>query len=290
MTVKALLFALFLAVAFPAAAKTPVPSGKWSWVFVDKQGQPNRPIRVYTYRPRACDSACPMWIVLHGMGRNASHLRDTWVDHADRHKFLVVAPEFSQKEWPKAAAYNLGDVANNENPEKWTYAAIDHLFDEMADGQTDYRVFGHSAGGQFVHRMLLLRPQSKASIYIAGNPGWYLIPEWRKEKGEASTYPYSLIGSKSGEAQVRQALAKRMILMVGEKDTDPDDEQLNNSEGAKKQGANRVERGENFMKAAGRVAGDLGVKLAWEFSEVPDAAHDATAMSKAAVEAIYGKK
>ncbi len=287
---KMLLVAVLIAIAIPVEAKTPVPSGKWSWVFTDKQGQSNRPIRVYTYRPRGCDSSCPMWIVLHGMGRNASTLRDTWVDLADRHGFLVVAPEFSRKEWPKAALYNLGDVANQENPEKWTYAAIDHLFEEMRDGQADYRVFGHSAGGQFVHRMLLLRPQSRASVYVAGNPGWYAIPEWRKEKGEASSYPYSLIGSKAGEAQVRQALAKRLIVMVGEKDSDPDDEQLDKSDGAMKQGATRVERGENFFKAANRVAAELGVKLAWEYLEVPDAAHDSVAMSKAAAEAIYGKK
>ena len=287
---KAMLVAILCAALLPCAAATPVPSGKWSWVFTDKQGQANRPIRVYTYRPRACDSACPMWIVLHGMSRNASGLRDTWVDLADRYKFLVVAPEFAQKDWPRAAKYNLGDVADYPDaPEKWTYAAIDHLFEEMRDGQADYRIFGHSAGGQFVHRMLLLRPQSKASLYVAGNPGWYALPEWRKEKSEIA-YPYSLVGSKAGEAQVRQALGKRLIVMVGEKDSDPDDEQLNNSDGAKKQGANRVERGENFMKAANRVAADLGVKLAWEYVEVPDTAHDAAAMSNAAAVQVYGKR
>lgn len=276
-------------VAFCAAAATPVPSGKWSFVFNDKQGQSSHPIRVYTYRPRACDSKCPMWIVLHGMARNASALRDTWVDLADRYEFLVVAPEFSQKEWPRAAKYNLGDVAGNDNPEKWTYAAIDHLFEEMRDGQPDYRVFGHSAGGQFVHRMLLLRPESKASIYVAGNPGWYALPEWRKEKSE-SAYPHSLVGSKSGEAQVRQALAKRLLVLVGEKDSDPDDESLNKSDGAMKQGATRVERGENFFKAANRLAGELGVALAWQYIEVPETAHDSAAMSRAAAETIYGKR
>jgi poly(3-hydroxybutyrate) depolymerase len=286
---KTLLLVLLGCAALGAAAKTPVPSGKWSWVFTDKQGQSNRPIKVYTYRPRACDSTCPMWIVLHGTGRNASGMRDTWVDLADRYKFLVVAPEFSQKEWPRAALYNLGDVAGNDNPEKWTYAAIDHLFEEMSDGQADYRLFGHSAGGQFVHRMMLLRPQSKASLYVAGNPGWYLVPEWRKEKIDVA-YPYSLVGSKAGEAQVREALGKKFILLVGEKDSDPDDEQLNNTDGAKKQGANRVERGENFIKAATRVAGELGIPFTWQFVEVPETAHDATAISNAAAVQLYGKR
>jgi hypothetical protein len=124
---------------------------------------------------------------------------------------------------------------------------------------------------------------------VAGNPGWYLLPEYRKDK-TPFTYPYSLVGSKSGDAQVRQALGKRLIVMVGEKDSDPDDEQLNKSEAAMKQGATRLERGENFIKAANALAAELGVKLAWEYIEVPDTAHDSTGMSNAAAAALYGKK
>lgn len=270
-------------------AATPIPPGKWSFVFKDAKGHPDRPIRVYTFRPRTCDTKCPILFVMHGVKRNASDYRDIWVDLAERHNLLIVAPEFSQKDWPRAAKYNLGDVADNANPEKWAYSAIEHLFDEMRDGQADYAIFGHSAGGQFVHRMLLLRPDSRASVYIAGNPGWYAVPEWRKEKAVAA-YPYSLVGSKSGEAQVRQALAKRLVLLLGANDTDPDDENLNKADGAMKQGANRVERGENFFKAGARVAGELGVKLGWELVEVPDTAHDGAAMSKAAAQAVYGKK
>jgi len=271
-----------------AMAATPIPPGKWSFVFKDAKGHPDRPIRVYTFRPKECDTKCPIQFVMHGVKRNASEYRDLWESLAERHKLLIVAPEFSQKLWPKAAKYNLGDVADNEDREKWTYSAIEHLFDEVRDGQADYRIFGHSAGGQFVHRMLLFRPDSRASVSMAGNPGWYAMPEWRKEKSEL-TYPYSLVGSRVGETQVRQALAKRLVLLVGENDTDPDDENLNKSEGAMKQGANRLERGQNFFKAAGRLAGELGVKPGWQWVEVPGTAHDAAAMSKAAAEAVYGK-
>jgi pimeloyl-ACP methyl ester carboxylesterase len=159
----------------------------------------------------------------------------------------------------------------------------------MRDGQADYTIFGHSAGGQFVHRMLLMRPDSRVSVYIAGNPGWYAIPEWRKEKSQAA-YPYSLVGSKSGEAEVRKALGKRLVLLLGENDDDPDDENLNKSDGAMKQGAGRVDRGENFFKSASAIAGELGVKLGWELVEVPSTAHDSAAIAKAAAAAVYGKK
>lgn len=271
-----------------AIASTPIPNGNWSFTFVDQKGRPDRPIRVYTYRPRSCDTKCPIQFVIAGVKRDASHYRDDWTLLADRYRLLIVAPEFSQEHWPHAAAYNLGDVAEQPDREKWTYSAIEHLFDEVRDGQTGYRIFGHSAGGQFVERMALLRPDNRATLMMAANPGWYLMPEWRKDKA-ADSYPYSLVGSPVGEAALRQALAKRFVLLLGEKDTDPEAENLNESSGAKKQGASRLERGENFFKAATAAAQDLGVKFAWQLEEAPGIAHSGPGMSRFAADTVYGK-
>lgn len=269
-------------------AATPVPSGKWSFVFNDAKGRADRPVRVYTYRPRQCDSNCPIIFVMHGVKRDASNYRTHWEFAADRYGFIVIAPEFVA--WPKAAAYNLGDVAAQPDREKWAFSVIEHLFDEVRVDQKDYRIFGHSAGGQFVQRMALFRPDNRASVMIAANPGWYTMPEWRKDKG-ADAFPYSLVDAPGGvgEAQLRQALSRRFILMVGEKDMDPDDENLNKSAGAMKQGETRVERGENFFKAATAAANELGVKFAWELIEVPDAAHDGEKLSHAAADLLYKK-
>jgi poly(3-hydroxybutyrate) depolymerase len=279
--------AIFLACASVAYAATPVPAGKWSFVFADAKGRADRPIRVYTYRPRQCDSTCPIMFVMHGLKRDASNYRNHWELAADRYAFIIVAPEFSA--WPKAAAYNLGDVAAQADREKWAFSAIEHLFDEVRDGQKDYRIFGHSAGAQFVQRMALFRPDNRASVMIAANLGWYTMPEWRKDKA-AEPFPYSLVNAKAGEGELRQALAKRLIVMAGENDIDPDDENLNKSAGAMKQGEMRVERAENFFKAATAAASDLGVPLAWELVEVPDTAHDGEAMSRAAADYLYGKR
>jgi len=282
------LFLLLIALSVQAAfASTPVPSGRWSFMFEDAKGRPDRPVKVYTYRPRKCDSTCPIMFVMAGVKRDASAYRSYWESAADSYNFIVIAPEFLA--WPKAALYNLGDVKDQPDREKWAYSVIEHLFDEMRDGQKDYRIFGHSAGGQFVQRMALFRPDNRASVMIAANPGWYTMPEWRKDKG-AEPFPYSLVNARVGEAELRQALAKRFILMVGEQDVDPDDENLNKSAGAMKQGEMRVERGENFIKAATTAANDLGVKLAWELVEVPDVAHNGESMSKAAAEMLYGRK
>ncbi|HEX7404049.1 MAG TPA: hypothetical protein VF287_08545, partial [Usitatibacter sp.] len=165
---------------------------------------------------------------------------------------------------------------------------IEHLFDEMRDGQATYALFGHSAGAQFAERMALFRPDSRASVIVAANPGWYTMPEWRKEK-TSDPFPYSLVGSPAGANEARQALSHRLVLLVGENDDNPDDENLFNSDAAKRQGASRVDRAESFFKAATAAAADLGVPLKWELVEVPEAAHNGDAMSKLAADAMFKK-
>ncbi|MEO7744357.1 MAG: hypothetical protein ABIR98_15580 [Usitatibacter sp.] len=272
-----------------AQAATEIPPGKWSFVFSDAKGQADRPMRVYTYRPRKCDARCPIVFVMHGLNRTASRYRDYWELPADGYGVIVVAPEFNTRYWPKEENYNLGEVAQHADREKWAYSAIEHLFDEVRDGQNGYAIFGHSAGGQFVQRMAFFRPDNRATVMVAANAGYYLMPEWRKDKGSPA-YPHSLVESKAGEGELRQALQRRLIVMLGEKDVDPDHKHLNKSAGAMKQGANRLERGENFFKTATAAAGDLGVKLGWELVEVPDVAHSGEQMSKAAARTLYGKK
>ncbi len=285
---RVLLAAAALACAAPAAeAATPVPAGKWSFVFADARGRADRPIRVYTYRPQRCDSACPLVFVLPGARRNAYDYIGHWELAADRHQFIVVAPEFRREAWPGSAAYAQGDVAAQPDREKWAFAAIEHLFDEVRSGQAGYALFGYSAGAQLVQRMALLRPDNRATLMVAANPGWFTLPEWRKEKSEA-VFPYSLVGAPAGEAEVKRALARRLVVMVGEKDAEPDEDNL--AAGAKAQGEGRIDRGETFFKAATAAAGELGVALAWELHELPATAGDGAAASRAASEIMFPKR
>jgi len=289
-TGAALAAALFATMVFPASAATEIPQGKWSFVFTDAKGRADRPMRVYTYRPRQCkDKPCPIQFVLHGLQRNASTYRDYWELPADRYGVIVVAPEFSQRHWAGGAGYNLGDVAGQADREKWGFSVIEHLFDEVREGQADYRIFGHSAGAQFTQRMMLFRPDHRAAVAVAANPGWYTMPEWREDR-KVEPFPYSLVKARVGEKELRRALERRFVLMLGEKDNDPDAENFRKTEAAMRQGANRFERGETFFKAATAAARELGVTFAWELVEVPGTAHQGEAMSRAAAEHIYGKK
>jgi poly(3-hydroxybutyrate) depolymerase len=272
-----------------ARAATAIPAGESSFTFVDARGRPDRPIAVYTYRPAACDAKCPLVIVLHGVSRHAANYRRFWEAAADQYGLAIAAPEFSQRYWPHAAAYSLGDVAAHPGePAKWSYSAVEHLFDEIAEGRTGYVLFGHSAGGQFVHRMALFLPGSRATMMVAANPGWYTMPEWRAARA-ADRFPYSLVGSPVGAVGLTQALARPFTLMQGTADVDPHAKDLLHDAAADREGASRYERGRAFFAAAQAAARELDARFAWKRVDVPGVAHSGSRMSRAAAETLFGK-
>jgi pimeloyl-ACP methyl ester carboxylesterase len=104
-------------------------------------------------------------------------------------------PEFAAADYPRAA-YQLGNLADGAGklfPEgKWTFSAIEHLFDfvKKATGNTSerYHIYGHSAGGQFVHRMVLFLPEARYATAVTANAGWYTMPTFSGKK-----FPYGLV-------------------------------------------------------------------------------------------------
>lgn len=278
--------ASFLA-ASAAMAALSIPEGKGEITFVDQKGHADRELKAFTYRPARCDAKCPIQFVLHGVSRNASGYRDYWADAAERHGFVVVSPLFTREAWGGAAAYNRGGVDVTDDRSRWAFAVIEHLFDEIADGRKDYRLFGHSAGAQFVHRFLYFVPENRASIAVAANAGWYTVPEWRKDKA-THPWPHSLAQAKAGEREARRAMGQRLVVMLGDADIDPNAQDLDRSPGSLAQGANRLERGQAFHRVAARLARELGANFRWELVVVPGVAHSGRLMSAAAADHLYG--
>ena len=87
-------------------------------------------------------------------------------------------------------------------------------------------------------------------------------------------WPHSVAGAKVGEREARQALSRRMLVLLGEGDTDPNVSDLDKTAGSMAQGANRVERGEHFIANATALAREIGVPFGWELAYVPGAAHE----------------
>lgn len=245
------------------------------------------------YVPAGCDNSCPLQFVMHGVKRNGEDYLDSWIEFAKTGKFIVLAPEFGRKYFPKDADYSLGRSTVEADPAKWGFAVPEHLFDELKTryGFTaaTYRMFGHSAGGQFVQRMHLFVANHRADPIIAANPGWYTLPEWGIGKTPYK-FPYNTNGSRVDAARAKEALGCKFILLLGNKDTDPNDPVLNKSDGAKAQGSHRFARGEYFFTASNNAAKTLGADFAWQKKTVEGVGHSGPRMSAAAIELMTDAK
>lgn len=232
-------------------------------------------VRVWYYQPAGSDANVPVVIVMHGHLRNgATYLKD-WAPLADQYRFLLVAPEFSETEFPHARSYNLGnvlDAGNHPEPrDEWAFNMIEPIFDQVrhrtGNQSTKYALFGHSAGAQFVHRFLYFVPRARVTRAVAANAGWYTLPDF------TVAFPYGLKGTPVTQADLQTALMRRFTVLLGEADTDPHARDLRRTPEAMAQGASRLARGQNFFRHARAAAAARGVPLGWSLATVPGVSH-----------------
>jgi len=160
---------------------------------------------------------------------------------------------------------------------RWSFNVIEHLFDAIrtatGNQSASYFLYGHSEGGQFVHRLVLLLPEARYARAVAANSGWYTMP------GFDGRFPYGLGGSPATEAGLKKSLARDLVLMLGDRDTDPAHFQLRRTPQAMTQGAHRFERGQNYLKLVAKRAAELKGDFGWKLRVVPGAAHENDRMS-----------
>jgi pimeloyl-ACP methyl ester carboxylesterase len=267
---------------------TGIPVGSGQFVFNDSLGNADRPITVYTYRPVRWNQSGPILIVMPGAGRDGKSPRDTWVPYAEKYSSLVIVPEFSLQYYPRDTWYNLGNTYDDVNwvpKANWTYTAVEHLFDRVREKsgakQETYLLFGHSAGGQFVQRMVTLLPEARYSRAVAANPGVYLLPVY------TLAYPFGLKDSPVYESNLPAVFARKLIIMSGGNDNDPNAGGLANFPEAEAQGSTRFERAKFYFATAQSEAQRRGVPLNWEYHVVPGVGHDEAGMAGPSAELLF---
>lgn len=276
-----------------AFAQSPNPVGPHSFAYHDRGARGEIEIEIAAVAGSACATKpCPLVIAMHGLTRNAIQTRDNWLELAEKHGLIVVAPYLDRQRFP-TRLYQQGGVVGEPDRAKWLYQTIERLYDHLAMQKRaeagGYVLFGHSAGAQFVHRMVLAMPEARYRVAIAGNAGFYTLPTGKVEAG-GFEFPFSLDGTPISEADRKAVLQRPMVLMLGDRDNDPNHYQLNNSDGAKAQGPHRFARGQFFFAAAEAEAKRLGVPLGWKKVVVPGVDHDNTRMAAAAAQLIFGAR
>jgi hypothetical protein len=238
-----------------------------------------------TYRSSSFDPEYdPIWFVMHGASRDVERYIEAAAPVAERYDALAIAIHFPRQDYPTSDDYTLsiyepGSINRWRDPGETLYAEIEYVYAAvratLGGGQTGYYLFGHSAGAQFVHRLLTFLPGNHVIGAVAANAGWYTLPT--AEDSRYESMPYGLVGGPVAPGDLSRFFAMRFVVMAGEHDTTTaaDDDLVRGTPEAEAQGATRLERGLHYYATADRQASSLGAHLAWVVSIVPKAAHDA---------------
>jgi poly(3-hydroxybutyrate) depolymerase len=205
---------------------------------------PAQPLVLHSARPHRYDDATPVLIVHHGIGRNGRAYRDYWLRLVDELGILAIAIEFTETAFPDYLWYHFGNLRDEEgtqNPrEQWTYGIDERLFAALQEqGLTRrrrYGLFGHSAGGQFVHRMLSFGFRDRVAVAVTANAGTYAMPDLQVP------WPFGL-GETGLDAKMLRALLEFPItVMTGTRDTKTTGRYFPKGPRSMRQGATRHER------------------------------------------------
>ena len=238
------------------------------------------PVRVWYYRAAHASAKSQVLFLMHGSSRTGEQARDIGAAFAEEHDFVLLVPEFRERDYPgdRYAFGNMSDAAGRLQTEpKWGFTLVERLFDHVRQtlglSATTYDIVGHSAGGQFVQRLVLFLPSARFRRAVASSPGRYAFPTFRQ------SFPYGMGGSGIDSAGLATAFRRDFILVLGDRDTTDAEREA----AAMQQGANRFARGLRFFATATEEARAMNTELAWRLRIVVGADHTPVPMVRAAL-------
>lgn len=285
-------------------------TGAGAFLTAGGSGREHSRIHVHYYKPRRLAPRSRILIVTPGAGRNSDEYRDAWIAAAEEANVLVAALGYPETEYD-FAAYQMGGVVHdlsfpataattdvvrmrdedisftpNPLPNEWLFNDFDRIFallrSAVGSSQTGYDMFGHSAGGQILHRLVLFHPRSRAQRVIAANAGFYTLPDVH------SPLLFGLDGSGVDEASLALSFRCRLTLLLGENDNSDEAGGIHlHTPLADRQGLGRLSRGQFFFRFARERAAEVGIPFEWRLQTVPNVGHDFRAMSQAAARLLY---
>lgn len=274
--------------------------GQGSLVYIYK-GIPNKPIVLHYYIPTQGDvKHMPILFSMAGAERSAAPQISVWKAYAESKGFIVLAPEYDKKSYPEND-YQFGGVMESETSTtsrpkaQWTYSSIEDIFDAcvkaLDSDQKTYMIYGHSAGGQFVHRFLLAMPEARVSKACAANPGSWTYPYlqgFSDESGKIYGWPYSLKNTPfADDATIKKFFTRDLVLIAGSADTITNSKNFPKLPVAMAQGSTRFERSKRFYKASQELAQKLGCPFRLQWVEIPGVGHAGKAMVQQPKGAYY---
>jgi pimeloyl-ACP methyl ester carboxylesterase len=269
--------------------RTLAQPGRASIPYLDRYN-PDRPLMLECFRPQGHNPDKPVVIVQHGASRNGAEYCEAWIPAAERHGLLIVAITFSKEAWPDAVTYNNGHVLDEDGiprpPECWSQAIPGRMFALLREAGVTRRdktyLWGHSAGGQFVHRLLATQPPGLFEAVGAANPGWYTLPTLDLP------YPDGFGGIGLTRLDIVRFLGYPLVIFSGDQDVDGTAENFPRHAAAMAQGPNRFARAQFYIDRGRAEAAKLGEPCRWSRVVVSGVAHDGMRMSAFAGDYWFG--
>lgn len=219
----------------------------------------------------AGDRVHPLAVLVHGSLRDADILRDAFIDFAEAHQCLLLAPLFPA---------GIDDAEDLHNYKHIAYRGIRYdliVLDMVEELAGRYRVakekvlmHGFSGGAQFAHRFFYLHPGRLRAVSV-GAPGTVTLPDqrdwWVGVKGMEEIF-----GRPLDVAAMRDVAVQ---LVIGDQDIETWDVIVGPQspfwmEGINDSGETRVDR----LRSLETGLRSIGVDL--RFDTVPGVSHDGT--------------
>jgi len=290
-----------------------VETGSGSFVIEDSKKANRRAITVFYHKPESFSPQSKILMVIPGAGRNGDSYRDAWIEESEKYSVLIVSLKYPENYYP-FEDYHLGGIISNPNllesaayatdsnnvtldenafhfdvnadKQTWIFDDFDRVFDLVVNAtdseQSTYDIFGHSAGGQILHRFALFYPENKANHIIAANSGFYTMPD------TSTSLPFGLKESSTTQKDLKASFKNKLIIYLGAQDNESETRgTLLRSYTADKQGFGRLSRGIHFYTFSESLAKKLDTPFNWSVKTVPNSGHNHRKMGDAVGKFLY---
>ncbi|PCJ98818.1 MAG: hypothetical protein COA50_00845 [Flavobacteriaceae bacterium] len=290
-----------------------IHEGSGAFLMDGGYGNKHKTIKIYYHKPKNYQADSRILLVIPGAGRNGDSYRDAWIEESEEYSILILSPMYPKEEYDYGG-YHLGNLVYdlnledcvaydenlnhvfldeekfsfkiNPNKNEWIYKDFDRLFDKVVSTlgatQSNYDIFGHSAGGQILHRFAIFQSNNKVSSILASNSGSYTLPNFDKE------LPFGLKNSVLTKEDLKISFGNNLVLFIGELDNDKEQGGLLlRSRTVDKQGLHRLARAKHFYEQSKRMAEEMGFQFNWKLKIIPNIGHNHRKMGNAAGAYLY---
>lgn len=233
-------------------------------------------------------------IVRHQDERNAFTYRNVCLNASNQYRITVFAPAFINANFHSQRFSIIGNIYQDgryPTPQTITeknistFYIIEPLFDFLKTNfgmiATNYNIFGHSGRGQFLHRFVLIIPNTRYKKAIAANFKRLLPADGVSNfHDEIMNYPTTSIHPK-------RYFDRQLYFTANALDNDRSDCPLRHNTIGDLQGLNFLDCANYFFSKCHSYAHNVHSEFNWQFHIVVNSNHKAAKMSNHAVHTLF---